>query len=226
VNIESLKNKLLLFIVLFVVQTSFSQLSKTHYIPPLTAADTGNAIPEDQYFYISTPSLTDVAYTIKKVGLSATFDIKGIVSKNNPQEIFIDTGFSQLIVTPISTGQKITDRGFIIEASDLIYVSIRMEAGGAQAGALVSKGLSALGTEFRVGSYTNENPQNNYLNFVSVMATEDGTNVTFDNLPAGLIIEHYSGAFPINTTLKKGESFTIATNSSLNIMNRDGLIGT
>ena len=134
-------------VTLLITATSYSQLSKTHYIPPLTAADTGSSIPENQYFYISTPSLTDVAFTIKKVGLSATFDIKGVVSKNNPQEIFIDNGFGQLIVTPISTGQKITGRGFIIEATNLIYVSIRMEAGGAQAGALVSKGLSALGKE-------------------------------------------------------------------------------
>ncbi len=57
-----------------------------------------------------------------------------------------------------------------------------MEAGNsAQAGALVSKGLSALGTTFRVGFYTNESQLDNYLNFVSVMATEDDTIVTFDD---------------------------------------------
>ncbi|MBG7631204.1 MAG: IgGFc-binding protein, partial [Bacteroidetes bacterium] len=223
----SLGNIVLLIIAFFAIQTCFSQLSKTHYIPPLTAAEFGNANPEDQYFYISTPSLTDVAYTIKKVGLSSSFDITGIVSNTNPQRIDLDPGFGQLFIPSNSTGQIVNSRGFIIEASDLIYVSVRMNAGGgAQAGALVSKGLSALGTEFRVGTFTNENPQNNYLNFVSVMATEDGTQVTFDDLPVGMVVKNYSGTFPINATLNKGESFTVATNSFDSPINRDGLIGT
>ena len=97
--------------------------------------------------------------------------------------------------------------------------------GGAQAGALVSKGLSALGKTFRIGSYTNENPQSNYLNFVSVMATEDNTQVAFSDLPAGLIIKNYSGSTPVNISLNKGESYTIATNSNDGAINRDGLIG-
>ncbi|RXP44802.1 gliding motility-associated C-terminal domain-containing protein [Lutibacter sp. HS1-25] len=225
-KIKSLKSKLLLFAVLLVVQVSFSQLSKTHYIPPLTAADSGSSEPENQYFYISTPSTKDVSVTIHRVGQSSSKDKTYIVSKTAPQEVYIDNGYAQLFIPSYSTGQIITDRGFIIEATDLIYVSVRMEAGGAQAGALVSKGASALGTVFRVGSYTNENPKDNYLNFVSVMATEDGTKVTFDDLPTGLIVKNYTGSFPINTTLNEGESFIVATNSFDNTINRDGLIGT
>ena len=101
-----------------------------------------------------------------------------------------------------------------------------MKAGSsAQAGALVSKGLSALGNTFRVGSFTNQNPQTNYMNFVSVMATEDNTIVTFDDLPIGLTIKNYTGAFPVTINLNKSESYTLATNSSENTINRDGLIG-
>ena len=45
-----------------------AQLSKKHFIPPLTYAENGNANPENQYFYISTPSNSDVSYTIKQIG--------------------------------------------------------------------------------------------------------------------------------------------------------------
>ncbi|WP_296386702.1 T9SS type B sorting domain-containing protein [Winogradskyella sp.] len=206
-------------------QQAIAQLSKTHYIPPLTSAEFGNANPENQYIYLSTPSAADVAYTIKQIGLPTTSDITGLVSNGSPQVINIGTGNGQLFVASNQTS-TITSKGYVIEAEDVIYVSVRMQAGNnAQAGALVSKGASALGQEFRVGSFTNENPQDNYLNFVSIMATEDNTEVVFDNLPAGLVIKNYSGTTPVSITLDKHESYTIATNSLDTTINRDGLIG-
>ncbi|MBD0832063.1 T9SS type B sorting domain-containing protein [Aestuariibaculum sediminum] len=206
---------------------AFSQLSKTHYIPPLTSAEFGNANPEEQYIYISTPNNANINYTIKPVGQTTTNYITGTVSKTSPREIFIGSGNGQLFVASSQTSNIHSNKGYIIEADDPIYVSVRMNAGGgAQAGALVSKGSAALGKTFRVGSFTNENPQSNYLNFVSVMATEDDTQITFDDLPSGLNVENYSGTFPINTTLNKGESYIVATNSANSSINRDGLIGT
>jgi len=204
----------------------YSQLSKTHYIPPLTSAEFGNANPEEQYFYISTPSVADVSYTIKPVGQPASSYITGVVSRSNSQEIFLGSGYGQLFIPSPSTSVVVNNKGYIVEAEGTIYVSLRMEAGNkAQAGALVSKGLSALGTTFRVGSFTNENPQDNYLNFVSIMATEDNTQVNFSELPNGLIIKNYTGTTPISISLNKGESYTVATNSFDTPVNRDGLIG-
>ncbi len=203
----------------------YSQLSKTHYIPPLTSAEIGNANPESQHIYISTPNINDISYTIKPVGQPTSSYITGVVSNANSQEINIGTGNGQLFVASSQTS-TVTNKGYIIEAEDVIYVSIRMNAGsGAQAGALVSKGLSALGTVFRVGSFTNENPQANYLNFVSVMATEDNTQVTFSDLPSGIIIKNYTSSTPVTVTLNKAESYIIATNSFDTPINRDGLIG-
>lgn len=204
----------------------FAQLSKTHYIPPLTYSQFGNANPEDQYIYISTPSNSNVTYTIKPVGQPAANYITGTFSNTTPQEIYLGTGSGQLFIPSTSSSVVTNNRGYIIEADATIYVSVRMNAGGgAQAGALVSKGLSALGTVFRVGCYTNENPQDNYLNFVSIMATEDNTQVTFSDLPAGLIIKNHTGTTPVNISLNKGESYTLATNSFDSTVNRDGLIG-
>ncbi|WP_439132770.1 IgGFc-binding protein, partial [Polaribacter sp.] len=204
----------------------YGQLSKKHYLPPLTYAEEGNANPENQYFYISTPSTKDVSYTIKQIGFPDN-DITGIVSKNNPQERFIANGDSQLFVDSRQTSVVHNNKGYIVEATDVIYVSIRVLAGnGAQAGALVSKGSSALGTTFRAGMFTNENPQTNYLNFISVMASEDNTQITFDDLPTGIQIKNYTGSLPISFTLNEGESTIIATNATDNVINRDGLIGT
>ncbi|KAA5824431.1 T9SS type B sorting domain-containing protein [Algibacter amylolyticus] len=222
--------KFLKFILpILIIQLSlqgFAQLSKTHYIPPLTSAAFGNANPEDQYIYISTPNNSNVPYTIIPLGQPASNYITGTVSNALPQQITVGTGYGQLFIPSTVSSVVTNNRGYIIEAEAPIYVSIRMNAGeGAQAGALVSKGLSALGTTFRVGSFTNANPSDNYLNFVSVMATEDNTSVNFSNLPSGLQITNYSGATPINITLNEGESYTLATHSDDTVINQDGLIG-
>ena len=203
-----------------------AQLSKKHFIPPLTYAESGNANPENQYIYISTPSNVNVRYTIKQIG--SNNDITGSVTSSTPQEILIGNGDSQLFVDSRATSIVHNNKGYIIEADDVIYVSIRVLAGGgAQAGALVSKGSSALGTTFRAGMFTNENPQTNYLNFISVMATENNTLLNFDDLPTGIIIKNYSGTLPIsNIPLNEGESYILATNAADNTINRDALIGT
>ena len=39
----------------------YAQLSKMHYISPLTSAEFGNANPESQFLYLPTPSTADVA---------------------------------------------------------------------------------------------------------------------------------------------------------------------
>ena len=83
--------------------TGFSQLSKTHYIPPLTSSESGNANPEEQYMYLSTPSITDVAFTIIPIGQPTSSHITGVVSNSNPQEIFLATGNGQLFVTSSQT---------------------------------------------------------------------------------------------------------------------------
>ncbi len=216
---------LLFAIVFFLGVQGFAQLSRTHYIPPLTESGSGSSSPQDHYIYISTPKAGSFSFTIKPVGQGAAAEISGTVSNATPYIYNIGSGRNtQLFVNVIETSTVKTNKGYIIEAQDVIYVSIRVNA-GAQAGALVSKGLAALGTTFRVGSYTNENPQDNYLNFVSVMATEDNTQISFSDLPAGLVIENYTGLTPINVILNKGESYTLATNSNNAVINRDGLIG-
>ena len=217
-----------LFLLVFVF-SGFAQLSKIHYIPPLTSGPS-NADPLDQWFYISTPINGDVSFKIKPVGGTADQEISYIVNNLNPKKIEIASeGYSQLFQDPATTSSVTNNKGYIIESQDVIYVSIRMNAGGnAQAGALVSKGENALGKLFRIGTYDNQgNPGDNYMNFFSVMATEDQTtvNLTSNNI-TGLVIQNYSGQFPIeNIILNKGESYTVALKVPDSNGNRDGLIG-
>jgi gliding motility-associated-like protein len=216
-----------LLFCLLISAIASGQLSKKHYIPPLTYAEFGNAAPQDQFFYISTPNNLDVAYTITPIGQPAASIITGTVTNNNPVEIFLGDGPGQLFQPSQESSTVINNRGYIIDAEDVIYVSVRMRAGNsAQAGALVSKGTAALGTVFRSGSYTNENPQSNYLNFFSFMATQNNTTVVIDDLPPGIDIRNYTGTFPITVNLNEGESYVVATNSNTTAVNRDGLIGT
>ncbi|WP_165605859.1 T9SS type B sorting domain-containing protein [Flavivirga aquatica] len=229
-----------LFIVTLILFSlkGFSQLSRTHYIPPLTNADPaipGGSIPQDQHMYISTPSVNNVTYTIIAVGQSTPLST-GVVSNATPLSIPLDTGNGQLFIPAIETSVVTNNRGYIIEASEPIYVSIRVNA-GAQAGAFVSKGLSGLGTTFRVGAYTNESGRtpgssgisDNLLSFVSVMATEDMTAVSFSDISNNTEVVNFSGTFPLNNIiLNKGESYTIAMNSysrRFSETNKDGLIG-
>ena len=151
-----LKRLLYILIILF-SSTVLSQLSKTHYIPPITSG-ISNAIPNDQYIYISTPSDGLVNFSIKRAdGVELQ---SGQVSNTDPYAYTITTnGYSEFVQDATTTGQVNSDKGFIIEADRPIYVSIRLNAGGRgnnapQAGALVSKGENALGTSFRVGTFT------------------------------------------------------------------------
>ncbi|MGA1227376.1 MAG: T9SS type B sorting domain-containing protein [Tamlana sp.] len=230
-----LVNKRVLFIITFFITFfGFSQLSKTHYIPPLTYADSNSSLPQDQYIYISTPSSQNVPFVITQLGQPISSNIIGTVSNASPIIIAItgnDSGDNQLFIPSAQTSVVTSNRGYIIEAEAPVYVSIRMNGAtsGAQAGALVSKGLSALETTFRIGTFTSVNPQSNYLSFVSVMATEDNTQVSFSDLPTGLIIQNYTGTTPVNVVLNEGESYVVAINVLDNgpLVNNlmDGLIG-
>lgn len=228
--------RLLILISLFFGGFLYGQLSTVHYLPPLSSSYQGNADPLDQYLYISTPEERLVSFTITPVGTDESEIIIGQVSNAQPFRYTISTGgYSQLLVDPTETARVMRDKGYIVESQVPIYVSVRMNAGGyAQAGALVSKGINGLGTQFRIGTFNNQGtPGTNYLNFFSVMATEDNTVVDLlHSIRSGLVIQNFSnGQFPIeNIPLNRGESYVVALKvtdeAGIPIdANRDGLIG-
>ncbi|WP_445757050.1 T9SS type B sorting domain-containing protein [Polaribacter sp.] len=211
-----------LLVFLFVTQLTVAQLSKKHFIPPLTSSDGFT----DQYIYISTPSTNAVPYTITPIGNSS---ITGTVKKGDPREISIlasvgPTGGSQLEI-PLSSinSNKITDKGFIIAADEPIYVSVRVRSTAAffgelvHAGALVSKGQAALGKEFRIGGFKRE-PFTNLsdLTFASIMATQNNTPISI-TVPAGITL--VNGIIPSNIILNTGESYIVAAQGTTNSNN-------
>ena len=137
------KLSILLFILsFFCFKDIQAQLSKKHFIPPITSDDP----IANQYIYISTPKNKNVSFKIIPVGRPATEEISGIVSNSTP---FKTTSFAvgnQLFQESSQTATIINNKGYIVKADDVVYVSVRMRSSNTfQAAAIVSKGNSALG---------------------------------------------------------------------------------
>ncbi|RYZ44386.1 MAG: gliding motility protein, partial [Sphingobacteriales bacterium] len=205
-----------------------AQFSKTHYLPPLSGSE--NVLSEEQYIYISTPSVAPVAFRVIYLGGEV---INATVSRDAPYVLsmgFVQDNDSQIMTPASEVAQIRADKGVIIEADDLIYASIRLIAGdGNQAGELVSKGLAALGTDFRVGAMVNtlmEEFSQVHYTFASVLATENNTQVTFSDIAPGasLLNNGANGSGNFSITLNSGESYVVAVQGPNNV-NRDALIG-
>lgn len=224
-----MKKKFYPFLVLFLLSLScFSQFSKTHYIPPLSNSQ--NLSVGSQYLYISTPSTTPVSFLLKENG---GITISGTVSRDTPYvyDVFGGQGNSnQLLTEQFNVNTILSNKGYIVEASDLVYVSARVATDdGNQAGELVSKGSAALGTHFRIGGYLNTlTPGYSAIHhtFVSILATENNTTIQFGDIDAGvqLLNNGGSGNTPANIVLNSGQSFVMAVQGP-NAANKDALIG-
>lgn len=224
--------KKIIFLYLLLVHiASLAQFSKTHYIPPLSCTRNSSGLAEAQYLYVSTPSILPVKFKIIALG---GVTINATVSRDLPYIHSIGTGsVTQLMVNSTRVNRVLDNRGYIIEAEDMVYVSARVMAGGQnQAGALVSKGLAALGKEFRIGSMLNTNVNSAAFNeflytFVAVMATENNTTVTFSDIKPGAVLFNNPlvGNNPAPVVLNSGQSFVMAVWPKDSAANSDALIG-
>ncbi len=206
-------------------QNILAQFSKTHYIPPIS----GDGGAQIQYIYVSTPNEDEFNVSITPIGgLTEQFT----VSNSAPLEYYVGNGEQTNFFTQSSdSGQILNNKGYIIEGDNLVYVSVRLFGGPSwayyQGGQLVSKGLSALGQIFRIGTFQNESTfvdGDSMLNFISVLATQDNTSVNFSNFGNG--VTFVNDQEPGNIILNNGESYVVSikpTNSNLNNIN--GLIG-
>ncbi|WP_243699496.1 T9SS type B sorting domain-containing protein [Flavobacterium caseinilyticum] len=160
--------------------------------------------------------------------------ITGVVNNNTPYIYSVGQGQDTQLFTPKTNIGIVTNKGYIVEAEDLIYVSVRVNAGYSSvsrsynhAGGLVSKGNSALGKEFRLGAMQNPVYDPIVVNFASVLSTENGTKVTFSNIPPGTVLT--DGTIingPIEVTLNKNESYVLALeNYSGTVSNSSNIIG-
>ncbi|MDI9257592.1 T9SS type B sorting domain-containing protein [Flavobacterium sedimenticola] len=222
-----MKKKVLFFLLFAVISITncFPQFSKTHYIPPISGST--NVAAEEQYLYISSPSINPVNFRIIELGGST---IAGTVSRDTPYIHYVGYGNdTQLHVDASVSNSVFYNKGYIVEADDMIYVSARVTAGtGFQAGELVMKGKASLGTRFRIGALTNSAVANYFdihTTFISVLATENNTTVNFSDFGPGIQpINSLNGDNPFSVVLNSGESYVMAVQGPLDA-NRDGLIG-
>ena len=224
-----MKKHIFLLLSILSLSSVFAQFSKTHYIPPITSTNSTGADIEEQYLYISTPSVTTVNFKIIELGGTT---ILGTVSRSIPYEYYIGNGSNtQLNMNSNSINTISSSKGYIIEAEeDVIYVTARVNAGnGNQAGELVSKGIASLGTRFRIGGFLNtlmQNYSDNHLTFISVLATENNTTVQFSDIHAGAVLINNAGASntPAPVILNRGQSYVIGVQGPTSA-NKEALIG-
>ncbi|MCG9792406.1 T9SS type B sorting domain-containing protein [Flavobacterium algicola] len=208
--------KTLLALLILLMHSSFAQFSKTHYIPPITC---NYNLAVDHYFYISTPSTNNVNFKIMEIGGAV---IEGVVNNSTPFIYNIGIGSSTQMMTPKTSIGKLSNKGYIIDAENQVYVSMRInsslnkENGFNHAGGIVSKGNSALGKTFRLGAMINsENTDATLLNFGSILATENNTVVTISNIASGTkMTDGTIITGPITVILNKNESYVLAFENS------------
>ncbi len=212
--------KIPLLFILLLAFNCFAQLSKTHYIPPLTSNIDPVVTPQDHYIYISTPSLQDVRFKILQIGGTT---ISGTVNKTNPYKLPIGNGENTQLFVPSGSTGKVANKGFIIESEGLIYTNVRTNAGVnsagnfPQAGGLVAKGISGLGKRFRAGAMLNSSNISGLLNFFSVLAIENNTEIRISNIQNGTLFANgtvYNAPFP-PIKLDKNESYIVAIDGSI-----------
>ncbi|PDS26314.1 T9SS type B sorting domain-containing protein [Flavobacterium branchiophilum] len=223
---QTIKSRLVL-IVLFGTLNVFSQFSKAHYIPPVSNSD--SQVPQGQSMYISCPSTTPIAFTITKIGGQV---ISGTTSRDNPFVYNLGSGIdTQMLIKSDDVGSIKHNKGFIIEAEDLVYVTVRLTSTpqNYQAGSIVSKGLAALGTHYRIGAFINTgvaNTSDNHYTFATILATENNTTVSYADIKQGVVLINNAaaGSKPAPVVLNRGDSFAIAVKGPTQA-NKDGLIG-
>jgi subtilisin-like proprotein convertase family protein len=191
---------------------SFAQLDTKHYLPALFGR-------EDQgthYIVLSTHSTIpfDVTITDGSGTLITTLTISNAASTTY---LFGTGNPSPFLVTETELNTPMSNHGLILEGQYPFYATIRVLA-GAQATAVTSKGeKAAFGTDFRTGHiYQNTGESFRKSNVIGIMATEDNTTVTIDDIRPGVIFRNTtpSGA-PLTSpnatvTLNAGECYVVA----------------
>lgn len=221
----------LLIVFVLIYSTFFNaqaQLSKTHFIPPITTAigstdSPDNSRPGDQFLHISTPTVETFSLDVTLSGVTQSYTL----NNTSPLEIPLGAGYNTpFAVNPDLGGSVISNSGIIINAENPVYASVRLlSIDLAQAGSLVSKGLAGLGTDFRAGTFTNLNTNTNglWLSFISVMATENGTVVDFTDIDSD--VDFYNNATNTSSVaLNSGDVYIISCVPSTDF-NGDAFIG-
>ncbi|MCZ4408712.1 gliding motility-associated C-terminal domain-containing protein [Cryomorphaceae bacterium 1068] len=221
-----------------------AQLDTKHWIPPFFAKvedQSGTSNIRDHFVSLSTPAEDTIPVVIRD-GFGQLIDTV-FISKAMPQEYTFGptgnaTGNPATSVYPFnviprdSLNMPIRSQGLYFESFQPFFVNMRHKS-GSQGFSLTSKGQVGLGTKFFTGHiYTTYNTssdpswnEDRRSHFVSVMATEDNTTVTFDLIKDPITYIGQTPGEPISVTLDAFESYVIGVdhadfdNSTINLAN-------
>ncbi len=202
--------KKVLFIWLFIMSFEMNGQTDTYFVlPPLYEWEAGD---HDIYLYVST---TYPSSTVWVYNSDTSFSQTMIVTSNNIGTFTFTTPVTALQSTYGArnlawTGQKRYMDALFVEASNPVTVTQRVLDPYNQE-IITAKGRNALGTDFYVASQTliTSTVSGNYvgyqgMHYISVVATEDSTNVKFKAKPNNVF---ENGLDSVVFTLDAGQSW-------------------
>lgn len=189
-----------------------AQVDTLHYIPPLYYTGDNNSDFGDHYFILSTFETTPFTVTVRNNdnSFSQTYSL----SKSTPIQVNLGTRFNaEGLIGPTQKNTVLDQEGLIFSGSKPFFVNITHKT-NIQATILTSKGTVGLGKLFYTGHmytvFEGNNPNNSRnkrrAHFISVMASENNTYVTFSN-PRFTFDGHPTNPFTV--ILQKGQSYVV-----------------
>ncbi|MFT4571132.1 MAG: cysteine-rich repeat protein [Hyphomicrobiaceae bacterium] len=186
---------------------SAAQTSQSHTIPPFYArADLGA-----QIVLVTTLETTPFDVLLRD-GAGTLLHTFVDVSRANPDSFDLPLGgTSQVGILDETELNLVSTEGLTLTGVSPFTANVRHKT-SEQGFSLTSKGGFGLGTDFRTGHLiSNTEVANSKAHFVAVMATEDGTMVTFGDIdPSLTFFGDTANPFSTSATLDAGESYVIA----------------
>lgn len=170
------RKALISFVLILLGVNAFGQFDTRFWMPPIWDANV-SSLDQPSELFITTPYPEPVNVYIRTSDFS-TFVLDTVVSSGNPLQIPLTPVLGQTM----AANSIITDAGFVIK-SDAPIQAVHKVAGSLNQTLVTLKGSNGRGTDFWAGSQV-RNEGSNYFpdeyHFISVMALEDNTSITFE----------------------------------------------
>lgn len=214
-----MKNTLFIFVSIFSfllsnVKDSYAQIDSLHYIPPMCAFSASSSDVDDHQMVLTTTETTPFTVTIRNnsVDDSNSFVRTVSLSSSSPRKVSLNWPGKRLnsqgVIGKDDLNKILNTEGLIVSGPKKFFVSIQQKS-GAQGDLLTSKGTVGLGTDFYSGHMRSETGTYDNYNghFIGVMATENNTNITFNNTK--IKFHEKAKVEPFTVSLNKGQSIVV-----------------
>ena len=222
----------------------FAQLDLIHYVPPFYAGTKYNGDIGNHWVVLTTPSEEAITVTIKRGDGTLVATVPNVSITTPKKYYFKNEQYGNTygtitrpnlgIVNYTGLNKVLSNQGLIFTSENsegkgvAFYVNIRHKS-RIHGLSLTAKGQAALGTSFRSGHLYSVRGENiggwrsgsSYIvdhrsHFISVMATEDNTQVTFSDIKVGNLTSDTGTALPVTEDivriLNAGESYVLGAN--------------